>query len=178
MTATESEAVKVVWEWRVRPGAHEQFTLCIERLVDNAAIARGYEGSSVFATHDDRLVLLRFARTTDLERWQESAAAVELLAACSALAVGPQHTQRYTGLEAWFTLPGAAAGAGVPPRWKMALVTWLALLPQVIVLAFVVPPSMPFPLRAAVSTAIPVALLTWVVMPYVSRLLAPWLYKS
>jgi antibiotic biosynthesis monooxygenase (ABM) superfamily enzyme len=36
--------------------------------------------------------------------------------------------------------------------------------------------SLPFPLGAAISTAIPVAMLTWVVMPRLTKLLYRWLY--
>ena len=79
------------------------------------------------------------------------------------------------GLETWFTLPGRPT-LPAPPKWKMAVVTWLALLPKVLVLGSLLPMDLPVVARAAVSTAIPVALLTWVVMPRVTRWLAPWLY--
>ena len=57
--------------------------------------------------------------------------------------------------------------------------TWVALLPQVIVLALALAPlRLPFLLDAAVSTAIPVVMLTWVVMPNLTRLLYAWLYAG
>src|SRR5207245_1202860 len=83
-----------------------------------------------------------------------------------------------TGLETWFTVPGLPAPPTAPPRWKMALVTWLALLPQVIILSHVVPKGFPFLLSVALSTAIPVAMLTWVIMPRLTRLLYGWLYAQ
>ena len=52
-----------------------------------------------------------------------------------------------------------------PANWKMAIVTWVALLPLAIALAHM-------------STAIPVALLTWLVMPALTRLLYRWLYPE
>lgn len=55
----------------------------------------------------------------------------------------------------------------------------LALLPQVIILGFALAPlRLPFPLNAAVSTAIPVAILTWLVMPNLTRLLYAWLHAG
>ena len=64
-----------------------------------------------------------------------------------------------------------------PAKWKMALLTWLALLPQVVALGFLLAPlRLPFVIAAPVSTAIPVALLTWVIMPRLTRLLSRWLY--
>jgi uncharacterized protein len=71
------------------------------------------------------------------------------------------------------------AGPGTEPtKVVMTLVTWVALLPQVIVLAYALAPlPLPF-LLGSVSAAIPGAMLTWVVMPNLSRLLYAWLYAG
>lgn len=113
-----------------------------------------------------------------LDRWQSSAHVAELLVEGHALSTAPdaQPVVR-SGLETWFTLPGAPA-LPPPPKWKMALVTWCALLPQVIALGFVIPHSLPFPVPAMIGTAIPVTLLTWVLMPRHTRLLHGWLFAS
>ena len=61
----------------------------------------------------------------------------------------------------------------------MALMTWVALLPQVIILALALAPlRLPFSLDVALSAAIPVAMLTWAVMPNLTRLLYAWLYAG
>jgi antibiotic biosynthesis monooxygenase (ABM) superfamily enzyme len=57
-------------------------------------------------------------------------------------------------------------------------VTWFALLPQIIILAHVIPTSLPFLANVALSTAIPVCMLTWVIMPALTRALRKWLYSS
>ena len=75
-------------------------------------------------------------------------------------------SQVRSGLEAWFTLPDRPAPMHPPPKWKMALVTWVALRPMVIGLSYALAPlRLPFLVTAAVSTAIPVVMLTWVIMP-------------
>lgn len=176
MSDATPEAVKIVLERRVRPGAHRGFEKWLESLLAQAATFPGLQGSSVLSAKDDYFILLRFASHADLERWQRSPEVLELLAAAATLATSGGAGHVRTGLETWFMLPGHRTPAVAPPRWKMALVTWCALLPQVIVLALVMPPSIPFPADAAVSTAIPVALLTWVVMPRLVRLLHRWLY--
>lgn len=177
MNDASASAVKVVFEWRVRPGSVEPFTRWIEQLVTEAAATPGYQGSSVFSTHEHWLVLLRFATGDDLERWQGSARTAEHLAAGERFARAGQRAQHRSGLETWFTLPGTA-GAAPPPRWKMALVTWCALLPQVLLLGEVMPSATPPLVRTLLGTLIPVALLTWVVMPALTRLLAAWLYPE
>jgi antibiotic biosynthesis monooxygenase (ABM) superfamily enzyme len=170
-----SVAVKMVLDWRLRAGAQPRFEPLLQELVAHAGRADGLQGSSVFTAGDRYLLLLRFRGHADLERWRQAPAVVERFAAIAPLVAEAEQPQRRTGLETWFTLPGQRAATETPPQWKMALVTWCALLPQVLVLALVVPP-MPLVLSVAVTTAIPVALLTWVVMPRATNLLARWLY--
>ena len=59
-----------------------------------------------------------------------------------------------------------------PAKWKMALTTWVALLPMVVALGYIFGPfRLPVLLAQALSTIIPVVMLTWVVMPALTRLL-------
>lgn len=171
----ESAAVKVVFEWRVVAGARVAFERWLTGFVAAATAAPGYEGSSVFSSHEDWLVLLRFADAAALAAWQAAPSTRERLAAASSLASGGRSPQQRSGLETWFTLPGHAPAAP-PPRWKMALVTWCALLPQVLLLGELMPRELPPIVRTMVGTLVPVAMLTWVVMPWLTRLLAHWLY--
>jgi antibiotic biosynthesis monooxygenase (ABM) superfamily enzyme len=60
----------------------------------------------------------------------------------------------------------------------MALVTWLALFPQVVILSLLIPSALPIVIRIALLTAAPVAMLTWLVMPLLSELLHEWLYAA
>ena len=72
------------------------------------------------------------------------------------------------GLEAWFRSPNP------PPRWKMAVATFLGVFPVAMILNLTLSPtikSWPFILRNAIFNACVVALLTWVVMPLVTRAL-------
>ena len=66
-----------------------------------------------------------------------------------------------------------------PPQWKMALVTLIGIYPPVVaLLALVVARVEAWPLlaRAAVIPLMLVPLLTYVIMPLLSRLLRDWLY--
>jgi antibiotic biosynthesis monooxygenase (ABM) superfamily enzyme len=85
-----------------------------------------------------------------------------------------------TGLERWFTLPWQP-GLPPPPRIKMAMLTLLAVYPLGYVILGLLGPwlaPLPMPLRALVMTALTVSLLTWVVMPRMTRLFRHWLYPS
>lgn len=172
-----TDPVKIVLHMRARSGAREALEAWIRELLDAAARSAELAGSSVVtAGRDEYIVLLRFTSHEALEQWESSPEVRTLLHRAEKLMEVGEPPVRRTGLETWFTLPGLPAPATAPPQWKMALMTWLSLLPQVIALSFVIPASWPLLASVAVSTAIPVAMLTWVVMPRLTRLLYGWLY--
>ena len=84
------------------------------------------------------------------------------------------------GLETWFSLPGAQAMIP-PPRWKMALLSTLAGCLAGTAFNLALGPYLaPLPSLARtpiVSLAI-ASLMTFVLMPWLSRLLKGWLYRS
>lgn len=177
MNDGSSNAVKVVYEWRLVAGGRDAFAKWLEAFAADAAGAAGYEGSSVFSAAEDWLFLVRFADRASLEAWQSRPRTMHLLAAANDFASGGPRPQQRSGLETWFSLPGAAAHAP-PPRWKMALVTWCALLPQVLLIGEVMPHDLPTIVKAMLGTAIPVVMLTWVLMPWLSRVLRRWLFAA
>ncbi len=107
--------------------------------------------------------------STIREKWMQRYAEVEL---------EPQEIEILSGLETWFTLPGQEALVP-PPKYKMFLVTWLSIFCLTLLMSYSVRPflgDLPLLLQVAVSTLILVALMTYVVMPNISRLLKRWLY--
>ena len=93
---------------------------------------------------------------------------------------GDRKEQQLTGLETWFTLPDKAP-MKPPPRHKMALVTLLAVYPIVNLLnAFVIPhlTALHPMIRALVVCIAIVVLMTYMVMPLLTRLLFRWLYTQ
>jgi antibiotic biosynthesis monooxygenase (ABM) superfamily enzyme len=86
--------------------------------------------------------------------------------------------QRTSGLEAWFTLPGERAIVP-PPRWKQLLVTLIGAYPLVVLIsAFVMPQLDAWPLlvRSAVLPVVLLTLMTYGVMPLLTRAFRGWLY--
>ena len=173
----DGQPVKIVMERRVKPGARHAFSQWVKELMAAAARSPHHQGSSVFmAGEDDYFILLRFASQAELERWRSSPETVELLSRGDTHATAPGQALVQSGLETWFTIPGRPAPQLPPPRWKMALVTWLALLPQALLLGLVIPTQLPYLVKVSLSTALPVAMLTWVLMPRLTKLLYGWLY--
>jgi antibiotic biosynthesis monooxygenase (ABM) superfamily enzyme len=71
--------------------------------------------------------------------------------------------------------PGALA---MPPRWKTAVLIWLAIYPSITFLLWLAGPriaSWPLALRTLALTAVLVPLMVFLLIPAFQRLLAPWL---
>lgn len=87
----------------------------------------------------------------------------------------PQHRPLH-GLEALFRSPGPP-----PPRWKMACVTFLGVYPLTSVLpplgTALLPARHPL-LVNVIVTGLVVVLLSWAVMPLLTRLFHRWLHAS
>lgn len=145
----------------------------IESVLASARSTGALDGSSVFAHDDERFVLLRFHSEQDLVTWRSAAEANGLFSTAD-IATHPHQVR--TGLETWFTLPGHPAPRMPPPRWKMAVVTWIALMPTVFVVGRLFGPLVPHELAQPLVTAITVSILTWLLMPNLVRLLHRWLY--
>ena len=67
---------------------------------------------------------------------------------------------------------------GAPPRFKMALLTWAAAFPLLTALNVLFGPqlaALPLPVRTLLLTGLLVGLLTYVIMPRLTRWCADWL---
>ena len=171
--SSRAEPVKVVFERRVSPGAEAAFLLWSERFVEAASRLPGHEGASLLSVPhaDSQYVLLRFASATDLDGWQRSGEYAALIRQADLLCAAGGYSETRTGMETWFTLPEKPAPAKRPAKWKMGLTTWIGLFPIVVALGYVFRPfGPPRLIEQAVSTMITVVMLTWVVIPVLTRL--------
>jgi antibiotic biosynthesis monooxygenase (ABM) superfamily enzyme len=78
------------------------------------------------------------------------------------------------GFEAWFRSPGPP-----PPRWRMALVTFAGVYPLTSALPPLFArllPGWPPLLANVIVTGLIVFLLSWAVMPLLTRVLHSWLH--
>ena len=98
----------------------------------------------------------------------------------SQLTEGDSRVEVLCGLETWFTAPGSRAIIP-PPRWKMAIVTFLGVyltssaVGQILGRSL---SSLPGWLASAVGIAITVVCLTWGVMPTLAGLFRGWLQST
>ncbi|HEY4415260.1 MAG TPA: antibiotic biosynthesis monooxygenase [Verrucomicrobiae bacterium] len=124
-------------------------------------------------------ILRKFANRDALTTFHTSPEYQEWNRIVLGLTEGDVRTEELCGLESWFTVPGAPIRA--LPKWKMAIVTYLGVLPTIMVLRLTLGPvtdTLNFFLNNVVFNACVVALLTWVVMPLITRTLDSWLHSK
>jgi hypothetical protein len=83
-----------------------------------------------------------------------------------------------TGLEFWFSPPPGTV-VPHPVRWRMALVMVLVVYTLVLAIGGGVAallPDWPAGLRLLLTIVLEVALMTWWLMPRLTRWLAPWIF--
>jgi antibiotic biosynthesis monooxygenase (ABM) superfamily enzyme len=168
---------------RIKPGhegAYEQFLAGISGAAKEFP---GYLGAEVFRPTSGQggeyRTVYRFDSSAHLRSWLDSHEHAAWLERAEPHVAGPMRTQFLTGLESWFTLP-TQPGAP-PPRYKMAVLTWVTIFPLITLVVVVSAPlmgSLPLVFRLGVTTLVTVSLMTWVVMPRVTRLLRGWLYPG
>ena len=142
----------------------------------------GYLATEFFEPHgklDEWVDVVRYDSLKDLEHWMESKERRDLLEELDSI-VESRHAHRVTGLEGWFAMDRAGETATGPPSWKQALAVLFALYPTVMALTFLNPlwQNQSLSVRMLFGNILSVALLTWLVMPAVSRLLGFWLSSS
>lgn len=174
---------------RARPGCEAWLEATWTELSKAAAAFPGYLGGQLIRpidegnSDDPRLYHMLFAFDSEehLRAWQQSPARKLGLQALAPYVEGREVVREISGLDHWFTPPvgSSAKAAPPPPRWKVAVVTWLGIYPTVLLLFLTIGPwleTWPLPARTAVITVLVVVLMTWVVAPRLTRWLSAWLH--
>jgi uncharacterized protein len=178
----DNSPVTVVVLRRVKPGCEADFEEVILGITKAAMTFEGHLGVNIFRPinpdNPEYLIVFKFDRMSNLRRWEESEVRCEWLARAENLTLGPPATQTLTGLETWFTLPTQQAVVP-PPRYKMALITWLAIFPLVSGISLLfgsILNQLPLLVRTLVLTVVLVSLMTYAIMPQMTRIFKRWLY--
>jgi antibiotic biosynthesis monooxygenase (ABM) superfamily enzyme len=179
----ESEGpVTVVVRHRVKPGRETAFEQW-QRGINEAALKfTGHLGFHVVRPSDPKrleyLVIFKFDTLANLERWEQSDERRTWLEKVEPFVVHAPALERHTGMEVWFTPP---PGRGQPARYKMVVVTFLALYPLISLVQATLSPHLsewPLLLRTLTTTVLLILVMTYAAMPLVTRLLSRWLYPN
>ena len=189
-TATEVQAqsaVTVLITRRVTPGHEVAFEQASQHMTAAARSFTGYLGGQLVRPQDESgsadaslyNVVFAFDTAAHLQAWQESPVRSLALAAIAPHIEG-QTVRQVSGLGHWFAAP-TGPKQNPPPRWKVAVVTWLGICPTVFLLFVMLGELLaPWPLlpRVMLLTSLVVIIMTWAVAPQLTQLLKPWLYPA
>jgi antibiotic biosynthesis monooxygenase (ABM) superfamily enzyme len=161
---------------KVLPGKEEEFKDALRRFLGDSFLHGGVHGASMITalpgTENREIGILRtFADQAERDAFYHSKLFKDWEAYASTLTEEPVYRE-LTGLEAWFRSPGA------PPRWKMALATLCGVYPTSLFLTYVLAPHIQGlhpAFRTLIVAGCMVGMLTWIVMPRVTKVLKPWL---
>ena len=201
MAESTMHPITVAIERRIDPARTAEATSWMQAGTDLAARFGGFLGSGWVRTGEESdlwYMLYRFADIETLETWEQSNERRWWLDSGRAFAREVRVELR-TGIEGWFDASDAfsvetrmmdtSTGTiqepipAAPPRWKQAITIWLGFFPVNLVgswLLLMVPTFADWPLiaRVALSTALFTPIMTYFVLPWVTRMLQPWLRRS
>jgi antibiotic biosynthesis monooxygenase (ABM) superfamily enzyme len=177
------EVVTLVVKHRVKQGLESQYEAWLRRTVGIAAAYDGHLGVDVIRGKSAGLhmftCVLRFCSTDAVQRWLDSEQRRELVAQAAPMLADGDVTEVQRHSEFWFV---PASESPPPPRWKQAVVTFCVICPLTLLIPLLWRPI--FGLHAllsnyVVSTALVtvtiVLLVVYLLMPFATRLAAPWL---
>ena len=184
-TAANDPPVTAVASRRVKSGREKEFEEWVAGITAAASEFPGYLGSNNFRPSgsdddDEYQIVFSFDHASNLRAWQDSEERRRWNERARPLIQEEPKVRILTGLETWFTLP-SKEGAPPPPRYKMATITWLAVFPLATLVFMVLDPligSAPVALRTLAFTLVMVTLMTYIVMPRMTRLFSFWLYPK
>lgn len=166
--------VRVAW-----PGREREYEALARRMVNASARFPGQLAATMLHEADSSTytVVYSFTDHSALGAWLASPERRRLVAQADAISQAHRRVPSLTGLETWFTLPHRPT-VKPPPKWKMWLVSLLAIYPLVVAFQLTLVPEIrtwPLLLRSALLPLTLLTLMTFVVMPVVTRLVQPWL---
>ena len=193
------EPITVSIRREVDPARIAEATAWVQTGVNLANTYPGFLGSGWVRAGESSQVwhmLYRFASEQTLEAWERSAEREWWLSMGEGF-VRSERSKRRTGIEGWFDEAATGAvgaadasgdGAGeasvatAPPRWKQAVTIWLGFFPVNLVFTYLMSPvpgfgELPIWLRVLVTTLVLTPIMTYWVLPWVTRALRRWLTR-
>lgn len=194
----EDGPITVIVTRTAKKGKIKEFEDWMDGIVHESLKFEGHLGVDIIRpveqSKPEYVIIFRFNTLNNLLKWERSKARKEWLEKSKDVVEGEDKVQKLTGLEFWFTPRSALRTEGeannnevrgqpvnLPARYKMAIVTagivfvlLNTLIPQIEQLTA----PLPLLLSSLLGVLIMVFLMTYLIMPSVTRLLKPWLYKK
>lgn len=180
--------VTVIVTRKARKGKIDEFEEWMDGIIHEAMKFEGHMGVNIIRpsnmSNPEYIIIFRFNTLENLAKWEKSEIRRQWIEKSKDVTEGEPTVEKQSGLEFWFTPNSgnvSAAALQQPPRYKMAMIVTgvifvlvSTLLPQIRNATA----SLPVLLSTLAGVVIMVLLMTYVIMPSVTRLLRPWLSKK
>jgi antibiotic biosynthesis monooxygenase (ABM) superfamily enzyme len=175
-----NKAIHIAITRRVKPEKEAEFRQALREFLQASFNHEGVVGAGMLepaagAANREYGILRTFASESARDDFYNSKLVKDWIERCKPLTEGEPKYSQLTGLEAWFRNPNSTP----PPRWKMALLTFLAVWPVSMAVPAALTPligqHVPNVIFAGAVAAGIVVILTWVAMPLLVRLASSWL---
>jgi antibiotic biosynthesis monooxygenase (ABM) superfamily enzyme len=177
----EADAVTVVVAHPVARADEEEFIAWQQRVTDAERQFAGFRGAELFrpvpGVQDEWTALYRFDTDEHLNAWLESPQRERLLDQGKRFKEFKLH-RISAPFGSWFEPPQGEGGGEAPAQWKTAISVLVGLYPTVVLLTLAITaiwPTGELWVALLIGNILSVSLLTWVVMPVVTRALRFWL---
>jgi uncharacterized protein len=169
-------------------GKISEFEQWMQGFINESLRFEGHLGVNIVRPTDESkpeyVIIVRFNSLENMLLWENSAERKKWIEKGRDFTEGEGKIEKLTGMEFWFT-PYTNKDTGrrialTPPPYKMAMVTTAIIF---ILLTILIPQihnlneGIPSLLRTLMETSVIVVLMTYVLMPNVTRVLSPWLSK-
>lgn len=178
----KTQHVTAVITHRVKSGRAEGYEEWIKGIAADARQFEGHLGVNILRPQpgaaSDYVIVLQFDACPHLDAWLNSDVRKGWIERVQPLIQAQESVQILTGLEGWFQLPQQATSP-VPKRYKQAILVWVGVMMVSLLVHPLFAPVLqylPWLLRVAVSVAVTVILLSYVIMPRLTRWFKGWLF--
>lgn len=123
-------------------------------------------------------LVFKFDSMRNYINWEGSENRAQWMEKYAEVTQGEVEQEILSGLETWFTLPGGEALVP-PPKYKMAVVIWLSIFPLSLLIHYFLLPfltTLPVLAQIAIISVVMVGLMTYAIMPMMSKLFHRWLH--
>ena len=177
-----SDPVTVIFRRRVKAGSEDDYEAWLTRITTDARAFDGYLGAEFHrpaGNNREYVTVLRFEGIETLERFRHSEVMESALVDVAPFIESDAVVERITGLEFWFNPPEGTIVA-MPSRHRMALLMMVVMFVLMISANMFLAPlvSWPPPIKMLFIVGLQVGLMTYVIMPWLSRLLSRWIYPK
>jgi uncharacterized protein len=182
MSGTNNDSVTVVVTRRVKSGYESQYENWLKRLLEEAKSMKGYMGAAVqkpTAGTTEYTSVFRFDNVENLRKFEESEIRTRYLREVVDYVEADAIWKKFSGLEFWFSPPTGTI-VPQPSRFRMALVMIVVVYGLVIsigqLVSALVGDVIPSYVRLFITISIEIFLMTFILMPHLTKFLAKWIY--